>query len=166
MLQQLDLDFVYEDWKPPAHLIDKTRLHGVPRHGIGRSCKVGKEQIVGLMVALTRFVQTKRMRLATPALPGSRMPCARKLSSLVELRVRTVTDTGHGDMPLVEVLIEPGKGKPNAQQVAARLREATPAIYVDTTDADRTLMLVPTCLALNDVDVIGKAFAAAVLPLA
>jgi L-seryl-tRNA(Ser) seleniumtransferase len=166
LLQQLDLDFVYEDWKPPAHLIDKNQLRGVPRHGIGRSCKVGKEQIVGLMVALTRFVQTEDAARNTRFAGITNALCA-KLSSLVELRVRTVTDTGHGDMPLVEVLIEPGKGKPNAQQVAARLREATPAIYVDTTDADRgTLMLVPTCLALNDVDVIGKAFAAAVLPLA
>ncbi len=57
LLQQLDLDFVYEDWRPPAQLIDKRELRGVPRHGIGRPCKVGKEQIAGLLTALLRFTE-------------------------------------------------------------------------------------------------------------
>src|SRR5208337_3875695 len=55
LLQQLDVDYRYEEWNPPAHLIDKRELRGVPRHGIGRACKVGKEQIVGLLTALARF---------------------------------------------------------------------------------------------------------------
>ena len=46
-LQNLDLDVFYEQWEPPAHFIDKTRLKGLPQHGIGRGCKVGKEEIVG-----------------------------------------------------------------------------------------------------------------------
>ena len=41
---------------PPPELIDKSALPGAPQHGIGRPCKVGKEQIAGLMVALQKFV--------------------------------------------------------------------------------------------------------------
>src|SRR6202044_1672727 len=55
LLQQLDLDYLYDDWQPPARLIDKRDFAGVPRHGIGRACKVGKEQIAGLLTALARF---------------------------------------------------------------------------------------------------------------
>ncbi|HJR23260.1 MAG TPA: hypothetical protein VJ822_16625, partial [Dongiaceae bacterium] len=55
-LQHLDLDIFWEQWSPPATLIDKERLKGVPQHGIGRTCKVGKEQIVGLLTALELFV--------------------------------------------------------------------------------------------------------------
>jgi D-glucosaminate-6-phosphate ammonia-lyase len=55
-LQHLDLDISWEQWSPPAALIDKDRLKGVPQHGIGRPCKVGKEQIVGLLTALELFV--------------------------------------------------------------------------------------------------------------
>jgi len=40
----------------PPSLIDKNRLAGLPPHGIGRQCKVGKETIVGLLVALRRFL--------------------------------------------------------------------------------------------------------------
>jgi L-seryl-tRNA(Ser) seleniumtransferase len=39
-------------------LIDAARLHSTPNDHIGRGMKVGKEEIVGLMVALERFVKT------------------------------------------------------------------------------------------------------------
>jgi D-glucosaminate-6-phosphate ammonia-lyase len=55
-LQHLDLD-VYEDmWSPPPQLIDRGNLKGTPQHGIGRSCKVGKEEIVGVLSALRLFI--------------------------------------------------------------------------------------------------------------
>ena len=166
LLQQLDLDFVYEDWNPPAQLIDKRALRGVPRHGIGRSCKAGKEQIVGLLTALLRFTQvddTARNKHFT----GITDSLFEALASLPALRVRAITDTGHGGMPLVEIAIAPAQNRPNALQVAARLRSARPAVYVDATDADQgTLILVPTCLGIDDAPAIGAAFAAALTPLA
>ena len=57
LLQMLDLDVF------PGPLAARRRssrrcrqLPGLPQHGIGRSCKVGKEEIIGLLVALERFV--------------------------------------------------------------------------------------------------------------
>ena len=161
LLQQLDLDFISEDWEPPATLIDKRQLRGVPRHGIGRGCKVGKEQIAGLLTALMRFAgdddaaRNRRFAGITDAL-------LRALGNPPGAQVRTVTDASHGGMPLVEIVIAPRAGKPNAMQIAARLRAATPPIHVDATGADAgVLMLVPTCLALDDAAIIGRAFLAA-----
>jgi L-seryl-tRNA(Ser) seleniumtransferase len=57
LLQQLDLDIYWEQWAPPKSLIDKDRLKGAPQHGIGRPCKVGKETIIGLLVALQKFAR-------------------------------------------------------------------------------------------------------------
>jgi D-glucosaminate-6-phosphate ammonia-lyase len=56
-LQHLDLDIYWEQWSPPPALIDKLKLVGAPHHGIGRVAKVGRETIVGLMVALKLFVE-------------------------------------------------------------------------------------------------------------
>ena len=163
LLQQLDLDYVYEDWEPPASLIDKRELCGVPRHGIGRSCKVGKEQIVGLLAALLRFtrdddaVRNDRHAAIVQSLLDA-------LRGVPALRVQRVTDLGHGALPLVEVVISTGANLPNAAQVAARLRAARPSIHVDATNADQgILMLVPTCLSSGDAPAIGQAFAAALL---
>ena len=55
-LQHLDLDVFWDMWEPPPSLIDKSRLKGAPQHGIGRSCKAGKEEIVGLLTALRLFI--------------------------------------------------------------------------------------------------------------
>jgi L-seryl-tRNA(Ser) seleniumtransferase len=161
LLQQLDLDYIYESWQPPAQLIDKRDLPGVPRHGIGRPCKVGKEQIVGLLTALMRFTQdddqARNKRLAIIA--DSLVHALGKVPGLI---VRTVADSGHGGRPLVEVVIAPGENRPNALEVDARLRGATPSVRVDATNADTgVLMLVPTCLGTGDAAVIGTAFAAA-----
>ena len=53
----LDIDEHAELWEPPAELIDRDRLPGMPRQGIGRGFKVSKEQIVALLVALRMFVR-------------------------------------------------------------------------------------------------------------
>ncbi|HTV96762.1 MAG TPA: hypothetical protein VME42_12190 [Steroidobacteraceae bacterium] len=156
LLQQLDLDYLYADWEPPAVLIDKREFPGVPRHGIARSCKVGKEQIVGLLSALLRFTQEgdieRNRRFA--AVAGALCDA---LGEVPGLKVRTIADAAHADMPLVAVDIAPG-----AAALAARLRAATPSIHVDATNADAgTLVLVPTCLRIDDAEIIAAAFAAA-----
>lgn len=161
LLQQLDLDYRYEEWQPPAQLIDKREFRGVPRHGIGRSCKVGKEQIAGLLAALNRFAAeddaARNVRFA-----GIASSLVEALRRVPALRVRTIADAAHGDMPLVEITISPAADRPDATEIATRLRAATPAVHVDSTDADAgTLLLVPTCLRVDDADAIGAAFEAA-----
>jgi len=102
----------------------------VPRHGIARSCKVGKEQVVGLIAAMLRFAQeddtarNRRFSAITDALCSA-------LRLLPGLGVRAITDAAHADAPLVVVDIGA-----DAAQVAARLRAATPSIHVDSTQAD------------------------------
>jgi seryl-tRNA(Sec) selenium transferase len=161
LLQQLDLDYVYDDWQPPARLIDKRDFPGVPRHGIGRPCKVGKEQIAGLLTALARFTRdddaarNRRFGSITQALIEA-------LPRAASLTARTVPDAGHAGMPLVEIAIAPHASGPNAASIAAALRSGTPSIHVDATNADRgVLLLAPTCLKPEDAAVIGAAFARA-----
>jgi len=55
-LQMLDLDMAFEVFQPPESFIDKALLPGLPRNGVGRPCKAGKEEIAGVLVALERFV--------------------------------------------------------------------------------------------------------------
>ena len=54
--QHLDMHVAPEVWEPPAELIDRDRLAGVPRQGIGRQFKVGKEELAGLIRALQLFM--------------------------------------------------------------------------------------------------------------
>jgi D-glucosaminate-6-phosphate ammonia-lyase len=54
LVQQLDMDVPPATWSPPD-LIDVKAMKGIPHHGLGRGFKAGKEEIVGLLVALERY---------------------------------------------------------------------------------------------------------------
>lgn len=49
----------YENWAPPSSLISKDKLRGTPNQGIGRSMKVSKETIIGLLTALENLTDEK-----------------------------------------------------------------------------------------------------------
>ena len=55
-LQHQDMDVLPETWSWRAEYLESGRLPGPPHHGLGRPMKVGKEEIIGLMVALERFI--------------------------------------------------------------------------------------------------------------
>ena len=50
------MDVYPETWTWRGRYIESGVLPGPPHHGIGRPMKVGKEEIVGLIVALRRFL--------------------------------------------------------------------------------------------------------------
>jgi L-seryl-tRNA(Ser) seleniumtransferase len=155
LLQQLDLDFEFEAWQPPAALIDKHELKCVPRHGIGRSCKVGKEQIVGLMLALRAFAGTPdaareaRMTQVAQAL-------LQALAPLPHLHTRLLADEEGRGVPRVEVRA----AGVAAAVLAERLRAGAPSVRVDSSRA-RVLLLIPTCLSVSDAAPVAQAFAKA-----
>lgn len=53
--QHLDMDAVQEVWTAPRELLGVDRMPYMPRQGIGRGYKAGKEEIVGLVTALRLF---------------------------------------------------------------------------------------------------------------
>ncbi|MGN6674296.1 MAG: aminotransferase class V-fold PLP-dependent enzyme [Thermomicrobiales bacterium] len=55
-LQHQDMDVYPATWTWRERYLATGRLPGPPHHGLGRPMKVGKEEIVGLVVALRRFL--------------------------------------------------------------------------------------------------------------
>jgi L-seryl-tRNA(Ser) seleniumtransferase len=123
--QMLDMDDHYDLWEPPADLIDKARLGGIPRHGIGRSLKVSKEQIVALLTALKLFTsgtydaellaQRRRLERIVAVLGGLPVQCV----------VRVPADGE--SLPLLEIAVG---GAEMARDVCRRLRRGRPPVYV------------------------------------
>ena len=147
-LQLFDQDVLPELWRPPSWIAEEPPLAGAPHHGIGRPCKVGKEQIAGLLVALQRFA----------AIPDSeRIAGWRRLSDrLVELlhgapcRVRV--DDSRDGTPIVEVSPE----RADALELTATLQRGAPAIHVNAGAVrEGVLRFSPACLSAHDVAVIG-----------
>ena len=160
LLQQLDLDFEFETWRPPAALIDKSALRCVPRHGIGRSCKVGKEQIVGLLLALRAFADTSDAERET-RMTQVAQALLQALTPLPQLRAQLLPDPEGRGVPRVEVRAV----GVTAAVLAERLRAGTPSVRVDLSRIrSGALLLVPTCLSGSDAAPIAQAFASALTP--
>ena len=130
LLQHLDLDIYWEQWAPPKSLIDKNRLSGAPQHGIGRPCKVGKETIIGLLVALQRFVAEndedrsrrfhglmQRLYVALAGVDHARVEITGGLVPKVELHL-----TKEAPRNALELCIELERGNPSVHADPSRVR--------------------------------------------
>jgi D-glucosaminate-6-phosphate ammonia-lyase len=119
-LQMLDMDDHFELWEPPANLIDKKRLPGLPRHGIGRALKVSKEQIAALLTALRLFASGAY----DEELPEKRRLLERIATALSVPCQLIVPADGQG-LPLLEIAV--GEA---AFAVCLRLRRGRPGVHV------------------------------------
>jgi L-seryl-tRNA(Ser) seleniumtransferase len=125
-LQCLDLDVLYDQWAPPLHFIDKARLRGLPQHGIGRACKVGKEEIAGLLTALRLFVEDDA--------PRRRARWLRLMQELATgldgIALAAVELLDEGEVPWVALDLK-GASQLGALEVMRRLESGTPAVHAD-----------------------------------
>jgi D-glucosaminate-6-phosphate ammonia-lyase len=127
-LQMLDLDDHFELWNPPADFIDKDKLSGFPRHGIGRALKVSKEQIAALLTALQLF-EHGHYDSQLDAMRGRLEQIVTMLEgSPVHTRIRSTPDAQ--SLPTLEIIIDQEKLGRSALEVCRRLRKGQPSIYV------------------------------------
>ncbi len=146
-VQMLDLDDHYELWDPPADFIDKAKLGGIPRHGIGRALKVSKEQIAALLTALQRFTSgAYDAELAT--MRSWLEQIADSLNGLPVCCRLHVPGDGQS-VPTLEVAIDEKTLGRDALAVCRSLRQGKPPVQVGHGALhDGKLMLNP--LHLND----------------
>ena len=149
LMQMLDLDVWPDAWNPPVEFAPLAQLRGLPHHGIGRSCKAGKEEIVGLMAALERFVaeDPEARRARWNRLLHAIMDTCGATNALT---LTLLDDGDHPPVPLLRVTT------PLAAKLDMALRTGTPAIYCQTGQiADGTLLISPVALSIEDAAVIG-----------
>jgi len=127
-LQMLDMDYVPELWQPPESLFAVAGSSGcLPNHGIGRGMKVGKEEIIGLLVALERFVALDE-NADRERLDRLSQRIAASISNLGGVDVSLQRDTPH-EWQKVIVDILPNQNT-EALQLVRALENGNPPIYV------------------------------------
>lgn len=154
-LQHLDLDIYADMWNPPSSLIDKRKLKGTPQHGIGRSCKAGKEEIAGLLTALRLFIaegdaarHTRWMAILNAVISSAKGMS--KASAAIE---------GSGDMGAVPSLVISCHGKPDtADRIIKKLIAGNPSIHTDPFWRHQNRIVInPLCIRPDQTAAIGKA---------
>ncbi len=128
-MQNLDMAAIaFDTWNPPPSFIPKEKLRGVPQHGIGRSMKVTKEAIVGLLTALQLYTEEKvsmDMKRSRAFLEQIAQPL--EGVSGVEMKW---TEFISGGEPMLAVKLDEVKLGRSAAEVSQRLQDGAPAIYV------------------------------------
>lgn len=137
LVQQLDMDVAPTRWAAPD-IVDRTRLPSPPHHGIGRAFKVGKEEIVGLIVALERFIArdetansasyVRRLERIAAALPG------------IACRISA------GPAPVLEITAMDGPA------VASRLSAGDPPVHIGEGRLDTGILAVNLVTVRPDDD--------------
>jgi D-glucosaminate-6-phosphate ammonia-lyase len=141
LLQQLDMDVAPETWTPPK-MVDRANLRGVPHHGIGRGFKAGKEEIVGLLTALDRFVK------ADDAADNEALAARLKAiaARLVGIEVTLVPAAKTGRVPVLEIAV------PDALALSARLQRGDPPVHLSERHAARGVLTLDPQVLLPEHD--------------
>ena len=127
-VQHLDMDEFFDIWDPPESLIPKGTLTGIPRHGIGRGFKVGKEEIVGLLTALRMFADGE-YAAETEQQRGLLEYIADGLSGL-PVQPRIILPAGEG-YPMLHLIIDAQTMGKSGFEVSKELKNGDPGIFVN-----------------------------------
>ncbi len=141
LLQQLDMDVSPETWTPPR-LVDRANLRGVPHHGIGRGFKAGKEEIVGLLTALDRFV--KADDAADNAILEARLRAI--ATDLAGFDVTMVPAAQTGRVPVLEIAVL------QALALSAHLQRGDPPVHLAECHAARGVLTLDPQVLLPEHD--------------
>ena len=155
-LQHMDLDVMPELWRPPAQLIDKTKLPGAPQHGIGRPCKVGKEEIVGLLTALRLCVEEDPEKRRQRWL-GMMEELVAQCGALPNAQMGVVADRKRAEVPSVRLQIDEEKAVFSALELVEKLECGTPSIAANPTYVDEGVVVFgPMCLKEGEASIIAS----------
>lgn len=156
ILQVIDMDSRFETWDPPTEYIDKTRLTGIPRNGIGRGFKVGKEEIVGLLTALRIFAdENEDENLHAMERRSEKM--AELLRNVDGIQVRNYPRSKFRSLPHVEIYFPKITETSGMIHVVEKLKEKTPPIYLDETRLEESILEInPYNLVEDDLGEIAQ----------
>jgi D-glucosaminate-6-phosphate ammonia-lyase len=156
VLQNLDMaGEPFDTWNPPSSLIPKEKLRGKPQHGIGRSMKVTKEVIIGLLVALQNFSDegfAKKVEQLRLLLQGISV----RFRGVPGIEVR-ITEDYPGGYPMLEVKLEESKVGRIAADVSERLKKCDPPIYTRERYLHKGIVIIHSVnLDEETADVVGQ----------
>jgi L-seryl-tRNA(Ser) seleniumtransferase len=147
-----------------ADLIRDAWMNGSPNHSIGRPGKAAKEDIVGLLVALERYLERdhdadiRHWRAQADHIAGV-------LGSLPGVTTNVLHDWREHPSPRVEVLFDPAT-EIDAHSIVLELEDGDPRVYVFEPDGPsaRANSIVVTCSTMQpgNETIVAEVMAAAI----
>lgn len=149
--QHLDMHAADSVWDPPTDLLPLDKFDGVPRQGIGRPLKVGKEDVVGLLAALDAFLDDDHDAAHVEwTARAERIADALDPFNAVEV---TIDDGDASVAPEVVVSLDEATAPISTQDLVLALRREDPRVFVAADNVHQAqLSINPMCLTDEDAD--------------
>lgn len=157
-LQQQDMDVLPTTWARRS-LVETGVLPRPPKHGIGRSMKTGKEEIVGLLVALDRYAELdETAQFAGWSAIAEHLVAG--LAGIPGLAARTEpAQTDGRPVPMTIVDVDPAAYEQTAVDLVRGFAGRDPIIMLGDHDAEAGILrLDPENLDMAGADEIIAAF--------
>ncbi len=150
--QHLDMHAAEPAYDPPTELVDFEALPGVPRQGIGRSMKVGKEELVGLLAALEAFLEEDHDALLSEWHERA-LRIATALEDIDGLEVSLANAGKTGAVTTVAVFVDVAQTGTDAATVVRSLRQEEPRVFVGADDFEHEQFTInPRCLTDTEAE--------------
>ena len=147
-LQMLDMDDHPQIWDPPVDFIDKSKLSGMPRHGLGRGMKVAKEEVLAVLAALEEFLTEDPQETYEKCMSTLRTIEAGLTDCGTDISYQ---DNGAGAIP--RLLIDVGGAGLDAFDVCKNLRNQPLPIYINHGLLDDGLLMIhPVAIRERDIE--------------
>lgn len=164
--QHLDMDATPEVWTAPRALLPIEQMPFMPRQGIGRGFKAGKEEIVGLLTALRLFdtrdhaAERARMERQSRAIVAGLSDLPFVHASVIAPALEQAADPANSadsPMPLVRIAIDEQPLEMSAYEFILALKRGSPPIHPAERELARGAIVVnPFSLQNGDEDVIVR----------
>jgi L-seryl-tRNA(Ser) seleniumtransferase len=143
--QHLDMHAAEAVWEPPTDLLDPAELGGIPRQGLGRPMKVGKEELAALVRALEAFVEEDHDALQHEWRDRSER-IAEALTPVAGVTTAITAADKTAVAPEVTVTVDPATAGVSATEVVGGLRQEKPRVFVGADSLPGAFTVNPMCL--------------------
>ena len=127
-VQSLSDGYHRDVWSPPTDYIEPDRFSGVPPNGIGRSMKVDKETLIGLVRAFECYIEEDHVTTAENITERAER-VADRIDESDAFKVYLTSGDEHKPLSVVAELTE-ASGVSNAATLIRRLRREKPRVWV------------------------------------
>jgi len=134
----------YDEWAPPPSLVPKEKLRGVPHQPIGRSLKVSKEAVIGLITALQILADEEKNAREMKRLRLLLEPIAERVEGVPGVTIeRTLRPPG--GFPIIIVKIDKVKLGQTKEQILKQLEQGEPPICVFAPQVFADQFIINSC---------------------
>lgn len=134
-------------------LIDACRLHGAPNHAVGRPMKVGKEEMVGLLAAVERYLKLDHAAREAYCETTVRTWCA-AVNAIPGLSAqRTFPNEAGQPLPRCLITVDAEKLGIDRNAIVEQLASGYPSIIVDPV-GENQMHLNPMTLEVGEETII------------